>query len=52
MANTTVDDIKLVVHLHTHLLTFKEWFESNYDYAKFPKEWDDIAYMKFGPINI
>lgn len=52
MADTSVDDLKLINLLHDRLLTFGEWFETYYDYAKFPSEWGDIAYMKFGPINI
>jgi hypothetical protein len=52
MANVPVDDVELINHLHQRLLTFKAWFETHYDYAKFPDEWNDIADIKFGPINI
>ena len=52
MAEINPDDLRFIKSLHDRLLTFREWFESYYNYESYPKEWDDIAYMKFGPINI
>ena len=52
MAMTSSDNLQLVNLLYDRLLTFKQWFETYYNYSKFPSEWNDIADIKFGPINI
>lgn len=52
MGDVLQDDDELIRHLHERLYCFKEWFNSFYPFEEYQKDWDDIAHIKFGPINI